>query len=70
MINISLATIDDSSDLLKLSKLLNKEYMESDEKIQTAIAGNMLWIAEIDNHIVGYVLCELFNQEHEQFPSY
>ncbi len=66
---IRVATIKDYSELLTLSKLLNKEYMDSGEKIQTAIGASLVWVAELDEQIVGYVMCELFDQEHEQFPS-
>lgn len=70
---ISLASIDDFSEILKLSLLLdpkaNGDMSKLKEKIMTAVKNNYVWVAQIENKIVGHILCRLFDDSQKYFPN-
>lgn len=67
------ATLKDKNAVIKLHALLYANDFKSTEKIagevQMAIKNKLLWIAKINNQIVGYILCEFFDEKHQYFPN-
>ncbi|KKQ28068.1 MAG: Acetyltransferase, GNAT [Candidatus Magasanikbacteria bacterium GW2011_GWC2_37_14] len=68
-VKCKLATINDTKILLKLNSLLDLEEKNKKEKISEAVKKKLIWVAECDKKIVGYVLVRLFDKMHEQLPN-
>ncbi|MBI2049203.1 MAG: GNAT family N-acetyltransferase [Parcubacteria group bacterium] len=74
MAKFRLARDDDEQGIFVLSSFFNKSDetkspQEIRAHIQKAVGDNLLWIAEDDDKIIGYIFCELFNEEHHNFPD-
>jgi len=67
--NVVLATINDFPEILKLSILFDSEEICKEDKINKAISNNLVWVVKNKNQIIGYVLLELFNENHDQLPN-
>lgn len=67
-------TTNDMPGILKLSRLLNEDDETKSPKdlelqVRQALENSLIWVAEEKERIIGYILCELFGQEHKIFPN-
>ncbi len=71
MMNITLATIKNFTELLKLSGLLDstEASIKKENKIKQALNNKLVWVAKNGGSIIGYCLVELFNNTHDQLPN-
>ncbi|TAN32700.1 N-acetyltransferase [Patescibacteria group bacterium] len=73
-INYSRANRRDKQDVYELSLLLNKgddtkTTKDIEESVNRALKNNLVWSAKDEDRIIGYVLCELFDETQLNFPN-
>jgi len=39
------------------------------KEVHIALAKNLIWVAKIDNKIIGYIICKFFDKKHKYFPN-
>lgn len=73
-IKYQIAAENDDRAIIKLHTLLynddnTKTPLMIRKQVCDALKNKTLWVAKVDDKVVGYVLCELFNKKHHYFPN-
>lgn len=73
-IQYSKASLRDENAVIKLHALLYaddniKTTEEISKAVHEALINRLLWVAKVDEEVVGYILCQLFDEKHRYFPN-
>ncbi len=70
----SKATFNDEAAVTKLHTLVyeddpTKPQSEIADEVRTALKDQLVWVAKINNQVIGYVLCNFCDSTHTYFPN-
>lgn len=68
------ATSEDEHDAITLHALLyeddfSKKWEAINSEIRLALKNDLVWLAKVEDEVIGYICCEFFDDKHKYFPN-